>query len=100
MGILTISKWEFRRTRLSFSKKTLIFSTALIILIAIVSFSVSQQGLHINDNIYKVVVTEPALVPIIQADDKFEVYFAKEAQARHLFEQGGFDLLIIGTKII
>ncbi len=99
MGILTISKWEFRRTRLSFSKKTLVFSTALIILIAIVSFSVSQQGLHINDNIYKVVVTEPALVPIIQTDDKFEVYFAKEAQARHLFEQGGFDLLIIGTNL-
>lgn len=99
MGILTISKWEFRRTGLSFSKKTLVFSTALIFLIVIVSFSVSQQGLHINDNIYKVVVTDPALVPIIQTDDKFEVYFTKEAEARRLFEQGGFDLLIIGTKL-
>ncbi len=100
MGILTISKWEFRRTRLSFSKKTLFLSAFLLILIGAVSFSVSQAGLHINDNIYKVVVTDPALVPIIQTDDKFEVYFAKEAEARHLFEQGGFDLLIIKTKII
>ncbi len=100
MGILTISKWEFRRTRLSFSKKTLFISAILLILIGAVSFSVSQAGLHINDNIYKVIVTDTALVPVIQTDDKFEVYFAKEAEARHLFEQGGFDLLIIKTKII
>lgn len=100
MGILTISKWEFRRTRLSFSKKTLFLSAFLLILIGAISFFVSQTGLHINDNIYKVVVTDPALVPIIQTDDKFEVYFAKEAQARHLFEEGGVDILILKTKII
>ncbi|MDD5474401.1 MAG: ABC transporter permease [Candidatus Methanoperedens sp.] len=100
MGILTISKWEFRRTRLSFSKKTLFLSAFLLILIGAVSFSVSQTGLHMNDKIYKVVVTDPALVPIIQTDDKFEVYFAQEDEARRLFEQGGLDLLIIKTKII
>ncbi len=100
MGILTISKWEFRRTRLSFSKKTLFLSAFLLISIVAVSFFVSQTGLHINDNIYKVVVTDPALVPIIQTDDKFEVYFAKEAEARHLFEEGGVDILILKTKII
>ncbi len=99
MGILTISKWELKRTGLSFSKKTLVLSTALIFLIAIISFSVSQHGLHINDNIYKVVVTDPVLVPIIQTDDKFVVYPAKEAEARRMFEQGGFDLLIIGTNL-
>ncbi|MFZ2412353.1 MAG: ABC transporter permease [Candidatus Methanoperedens sp.] len=99
MGLLTISKWEFRRTGLSFSKKTLVFSAVLIILIVIASFSASQRGLHMNDNIYKVAVTDPALASIINTDDKFEVYTANEAGARYLFEHGGFDLLIIGTSL-
>ena len=98
--LLTISRWEFRRTRLSFSKKTLLLSFILLILIGAVSFSVSQSGLHINDNIYKVVVTDPALAPILQTDDKFQVYSANEPEARYLFEQGGFDILIIGDKVI
>jgi ABC-type Na+ efflux pump permease subunit len=100
MGILTISKWEFKKTRLSFSKKTLVLSAILLILIGTVSFFVSQSGLHINDNIYKVIVTDPALAPILQTDDKFEVYVAEEAEARYQFEHGGFDILIIGNKVI
>ncbi len=100
MGSLTVSKWEFRRTRLSFSKKTLVLSATLLILIGAVSFYVSQSGLHINDNIYKVVVTDPALVSIIETDDKFEVFLVKEAEARYLFEEGGFDILITGNKVI
>ena len=99
MGLLTISKWEFRRTGLGFSKKTLGFSIALIILILIVSLYTSQQGLHINDKIYKVAVTDPALAAIIGTDDKFDVYTANEREARYLFENGGFDLLVIGTSL-
>ncbi len=98
--LLTISKWELRRTRLSFSKKTMALSVILLISIGAVSFFVSQSGLHINDNIYKVVVTNPALAPILQTDDRFEVYVAREQEARYLFEQGGFDILITGNKVI
>ncbi len=98
--ILTISWWELRRTRLSFSRKTLLFSIILLILIGAVSFFVSQSGLHVNDNIYSVVITDPALAPILRTDDKFEVHTADEPEARYLFEQGGFDVLIIGNKVI
>jgi ABC-type Na+ efflux pump permease subunit len=45
-------------------------------------------------------VTDPALAPILKTDDKFDVYIAKESDARYMFKQGGFDILIIGTKII
>ncbi len=100
MRIFAISRWEFRRTRLSFSKKTLILSAILLILIGAVSFSIAQSGLHINDNIYRVVVTDPALASILKTDDKFEVHIAEETQARLLFEYDDFDLLIIGNKVI
>lgn len=99
MGLLTISKWEFRRTRLSFGKKTLVFSILLITLIGTASFFISQQGIHINDNIYKVVLTDPALAPVLRTDDRFEVYIAKEPGAKELFEQGGFDILITGHNV-
>jgi len=97
--ILTISKWEFRRTGLSFSMKTRILSAIILILIGVTSFYVSQSGLHMNDNIYKVVVTDPSLASVLRTDDKFEVRIAGETGARYLFDQGDFDLLIAGTNV-
>ncbi len=99
MGLLTISKWELRRTRLSFGKKTFILSAMLIILIGAVSFLVSQDGLHLNDNIYKVVITDPNLAPVLKTDGRFEVYIAREPEAKELFQNWGYDILIEGTKI-
>ncbi len=98
MHLSTIAKWELRKTGLSFSKKTLALSLVLLILIGAVSFYVSQSGLHINDNIYRVVITDPALEPILQTDDRFEVYVRDEREARNLFDNG-FDILIIGRKV-
>lgn len=100
MALLTISKWEFKRAGSSFGKKTLVLSTALAILIISVSFFVSQYGLHMNDNIYKVAITDPELAKVLQTDSKFEVYIAKEQEAWELFEHGGFDILITGNKVI
>ncbi len=100
MKLLIISKWEFRKTQLSFSLKTRVLSIIILILIGGASFFVSQSGLHINDNIYRVIVTDPALLPILKTDDKFDVFVAKESDARYMFNQGNFDILIIGTQII
>jgi len=98
MHLSTIAKWELRKTRLSFSKKTLFLSLVLLILIGVVSFYISQTGLHINDNIYRVVVTDPALEPILQTDDRFEVYVRDKQEAKYLFDSG-FDIMIIGRKV-
>ena len=99
MGLLAISKWELRRRRFSFNRNTLVLSLLLVILIAGVSFFVSLQGIHINDNLYKVLVTDPDLAPVISSDNRFEVYIAKEHDAKALFESGGFDILITGNKV-
>ena len=99
MGLLTISKWELRRTKLSVGKKTMVFSLLLILLIGIVSFFIAQNGFHLNDNIYKVVVTDPEIGSVVGMDSKFEVYVAEEGTAREMFQQGGFDILIIGHNV-
>ncbi len=99
MGILTISRWELRRTSLSFSRKTLALSLLLIILTGFVSLYVSQNGFHINDGMYRVVVTDPALAEVLKTDYKFQVYIAQEEQANELYERGDFDIVVIGDKI-
>jgi ABC-type Na+ efflux pump permease subunit len=99
MGILTISRWELRRTSLSFSRKTIAFSLLLIILTGFVSLYVSQNGFHINDGMYRVVVTDPALAAVLKTDYKFKVYIAEEAQANELYERGDFDIVVIGDQI-
>lgn len=99
MGLLTISKWELRRTKLSFGKKTIVFSLMLVLLIGIVSFFIAQYGFHLNDNLYKVVVTDPEIASVVGTDSKFEVYLAEEANAIEMFQQGGFDILIIGQNV-
>jgi ABC-type Na+ efflux pump permease subunit len=99
MGIFTISRWELRRTSLSFSRKLIAFSLLLIILTGFVSLYVSQNGFHINDGMYRVVVTDPALAEVLKTDYKFQVYIAQEAQANELYERGDFDIVVIGDKI-
>jgi ABC-type Na+ efflux pump permease subunit len=98
-GLLTISKWELRRTRSSISPKIRFFSIFILILIGAASFFAVQSGLHINDNIYKVVITDPSLATVMESDSKFDVYVAQEESARSLFEQEDFDLLVIGKRI-
>ncbi|MCZ7402653.1 MAG: ABC transporter permease [Candidatus Methanoperedens sp.] len=97
--LFTISKWELKRTRSTISPKIRFFSIFILILIGTASFFAVQSGLHINDNIYKVVVTDGSLAGVIGSDSKFEVFVADEERARYLFQHDNFDILIIGKKI-
>ncbi|NJD75786.1 MAG: ABC transporter [Candidatus Methanoperedens sp.] len=99
MNLLIISKWELRRTGLYFGKRILILSALILILIGLVSLFVSQNGLHINDNIYKIVVTDPAIAEVLMTDDKFNVYIAKNTEAIELFKYRDFDILITENNI-
>ncbi|MCX9088585.1 MAG: ABC transporter permease [Candidatus Methanoperedens sp.] len=97
--IFTIARWELRKTKSSFSLKTRFFSFIILILIGTASFFAAQSGLHINDNIYRVAVTDASLAGVLQSDAKFEVYIAGEGGAKSLFENEGIDILISGDKI-
>ncbi len=98
-GLLTISKWELKRTRSTISIKIRFISIFILILIGTASFFAVQSGLHINDNLYKVVVTDELVARVIGSDSKFEVIVAREERARYLFENDNFDILIVGKRI-
>jgi len=94
-----VARWELRRTKSSFSLKTRFLSFIILILIGTSSFFAAQSGLHINDNIYRIAVTDLTLARVLESDDKFEVHVAGDGNARHLFENEGFDILIIGAQV-
>ena len=98
-GLFTISKWELRRTRSTISLKIRFISIFILILIGTASFFAAQSGLHINDHIYKVVMTDKSIAGVIGSDSKFEVFVAEEERAKYLFEHDNFDILIIGKRI-
>lgn len=87
-NMLTISKWELKRTQLSFDMRTRIISVIILILIGAASFLVSQSGIHLNNNIYNVVLIDPSLGQVIKTDDRFKVYVATEDEAKYQFKQG------------
>ncbi|PWB52505.1 MAG: ABC transporter [Candidatus Methanoperedenaceae archaeon] len=95
--IFTIARWELRKTKSSFSLKTRFLSFIILILIGMTSFFAAQSGLHINDNIYRVAVTDASIARVLQSEAKFEVHVAEDAGS--LFENEGFDILINGAKI-
>ncbi|MFZ3384375.1 MAG: ABC transporter permease [Candidatus Methanoperedens sp.] len=97
--IFTIARWELSKTKSNFGLKTRFFSILILLLIGTASFFAAQSGLHINDNIYRVVVTDASLARVLQSDAKFEVYIAGEGGARSLFENEGIDILISGDKV-
>jgi len=97
--LFTISKWELKRTRSTISLKIRFISIFILILIGTASYFAVQSGLHINDNIYKVVVTDDSIASVIRSDSKFEVFVSEEVGARYLFEHEDFDLLVVGKRI-
>lgn len=98
-GLFTITKWELKRTRSTISLKIRFISIFILILIGTASYFAVQSGLHINDNIYKVVVTDDSIASVIRSDSKFEVFVAEGERAKFLFEHEDFDLLVIGKRI-
>ncbi len=92
--MLTISKWELRKSGSSFNLKTRFLSIFILVLIGAASFFSTQSGFHMNDDIYKVVVTDPYIAQILKNDGKFEVTIENEGKAIGLFENDGYDILI------
>lgn len=98
-GILTVAKWELRRTRSNFSPKTSFLSFIILAMIGAASLFAAQSGLHISDNIYQVAVTDASIARVLESDAKFDVHLVSETEGKYLFEKEGFDIFIDRARI-
>ena len=72
-GWYTVAKWEFLRSGMKFSRRSVFAILFTLLLLAVVSYAVSFTGMNLDQKIYSVVSASPELNSIIEADERFYV---------------------------
>ena len=72
-GWYTVAKWEFLRSGMKFSRRSVLAILFTLLLLAVVSYAVSLTGMNLDQKIYSVASSSPALNSIIASDDRFDV---------------------------
>lgn len=72
-GWYTVAKWEFLRSGMKFSHRSVFAILFTLLLLAVVSYAVSFTGMNLDQKIYSVVSASPELNSIIEADERFYV---------------------------
>ncbi|HML25081.1 MAG TPA: ABC transporter permease subunit, partial [Methanomethylovorans sp.] len=68
-----VAKWEFLRSGMKFSRRSVFAILFTLLLLAVVSYAVSFTGMNLDQKIYSVVSASPELNSIIEADERFYV---------------------------
>ena len=95
-GWYTVAKWEFLRSRMKFSRKSILAIIITLILLTVVSYAVSLTGMNLDQKIYSVASSSPALNSIIASDDRFDVLTPNDQNADITIEENR--AYISGTK--
>ena len=72
--ILTIAKWEVKKSFTMMSRDVLPLATVLFVLLVLVTGFTSQTGLHLQDGMYRIGVDDPQIAGLIASDARFSVY--------------------------
>lgn len=71
--ILTIAKWEVKRSSGTMGKTVLPVAIILLVLLIAVTGFTAQSGLHLQDGIYKVGTPDPEIAALFSGDARFSV---------------------------
>lgn len=80
-GWYTVAKWEFLRSGMKFSRRSVIAILFTLLLLAVVSYAVSLTGMNLDQKIYSIASSSPELNSIIASDDRFDVLPADSQDA-------------------
>lgn len=89
-GWVTIAKWEFFRSKLKFDARSLILLSA--------SYLAAQTGMNMNNDMYRVALTNPALEPVLGIDQRFNVMTVDVNTASNMYVDDA-DLVIIDPNV-
>lgn len=80
-GWYTVAKWEFLRSGMKFSRRSVIAILFTLMLLTVVSYAVSLTGMNLDQKIYSVTSSSPELNSIIASDERFDVLPADSQDA-------------------
>ncbi len=95
-NILTLAKWETTRLRSRFSGKSKFFVLPVVVLIALLSYTIFQQDFTLCQGIYNIGASPNA--PVIE-DKRFNVALMDQAAGLQQLRTGKIDLYISQTGV-
>lgn len=69
--LLTLSQWEIRRFFSSMSRDMLPLTVILLIILVLVSGFAAQQGMHLQDGLYRIGIDSPVYLDIVGSDPRY-----------------------------
>ncbi|MDP3395241.1 MAG: ABC transporter permease [Methanoregula sp.] len=95
--ILTIARWEVKKSFTMMSREVLPFAVILFVLLVAVTGFAAQSGMHLQDGMYEVGVDDPQIAELIASDARFSVYQTDAATLGK--NRNAFDLVIINGQL-
>jgi ABC-type Na+ efflux pump permease subunit len=95
--ILTIARWEIKRSVGTMGKNVLPVAVILIVLLIAVTGFTAKTGLHLQDGIYKIGTNDPDFAELFSGDVRFSVDLADTATIQS--NQDYYDLLIFNDVV-
>ncbi|MCD4702719.1 MAG: ABC transporter [Methanosarcinaceae archaeon] len=97
-GWVTIAKWEVLRSKQKFDIRSTVFLSVALAMLFLAAFAATNTNMSMDQNIYRVVITDPYLQPMIDADQRFDIMIADEQDERTILAYDT-ELLIIGRDV-
>ena len=97
-GWVTIAKWEFFRSKLKFDARSLILLSASLLFLIAASYFAADTGMNMNNDMYRVALTNPALEPVLGIDQRFNVMTVDVNTANNMYASDA-DLVIIDPNV-
>jgi len=95
--IATIAKWEVRRTLTQMSRDTLPLAIVLFVLLVLATGFAAQNGMHLQDGMYRAGTDDPVIAQLLASDNRFSVY---EMDSTTLWRnQQAFDLIVLSGQV-
>ncbi len=91
--ILTIARWEVKRSFTMMGKNVLPLAVVLFLLLVLVTGFTATSGLHLQDGMYTIGVDDPEIASLIASDARFSVYQFDPSIL--LANRNGFDAIVV-----
>ncbi len=96
--ILTIARWEVRRSFSTMGRQVLPLAILLFILLILATGFVARSGMHLQDGMYTLATDDPVLGGILASDARFTVVTGDAATL--LSGRSAFDLVIVNRTVL